>query len=412
MHAIIISIGDELLIGQTVNTNATWMGKELNSVGVEVVEVLTVSDQKGAIEKALAYGENSAEIVLLTGGLGPTKDDITKKVFADYFGAPLIENKEALENVEGFFAKYNRPMLPINKLQALVPKGSVMLLNKVGTAPGMWMNKGQKVFVSMPGVPSEMRYLMREEVIPRLKDSFELPEIVHQTMMTQGLGESYISEEISDIEDGLPTFLKLAYLPSPGTVKLRLTGRGKDRKVLVDAIKAEFTKIKSRIGSSVFSDEEKELEEVIADLLLGTQQTVSTAESCSGGGIAARITSVAGSSSYFQGGIVAYANEIKQDFLGVSKNDIENHGAVSEPVIVQMAKGIREKMKTTYGIATSGIAGPGGGSVEKPIGTVWIAVANDSEVVVRKFEMGEGRKRVTEKTILSALSLLIEVIKK
>lgn len=411
MKSIIISIGDELLIGQTINTNAAWMGSELNKIGVEVLEVLTISDDGNAIEQALTYAESRAGIVLITGGLGPTKDDITKKVFADYFNAPLIENKRALENVEGFFKRYNRPMLPVNKLQALVPAGCQMLLNKAGTAPGMLMENEGALFVSMPGVPSEMKYLMEHEVLPRIQKRFELPAIVHKTIMTLGIGESYIAEEISDIEDSLPNYIKLAYLPSPGLVKLRLTGRGENAKALENEINAIFDKIQLRIGDSVYAREEVKVEEVIGLKLKEKGLTISTAESCTSGALASRITSVPGASEYFIGSVVAYSNEVKKNQLGVSDEVLNSFGAVSEEAIKAMALGAKKLFGTDYAIATSGIAGPGGGADEKPVGTVWIGIATPDVIMAEKFQMGKGRERVVRKTVLAALSRLIALMK-
>ncbi len=411
MNAIVVSIGDELLIGQTINTNAGWMGAELNKIGVEVTEVLTISDKREAIEQAMEYGESKANIVLITGGLGPTKDDITKKVFAEYFNAPLIENKRALENVEGFFKRYNRPMLPVNKLQALVPAGSQMLLNKAGTAPGMWMENENAVFVSMPGVPSEMRYLMENEVLPRLKKEFKLPVIVHKTIMTQGVGESYIADEIEDIEDGLPNYIKLAYLPSPGLVKLRLSGKGEDAEKLEEEIESIFDKIESRIKEAIFSRKESSLQEVIGEKLKEKGLTISTAESCTSGALAARITSVPGSSAYFIGSVVAYSNEVKNKQLGVPQETLNEFGAVSEATVRKMAIGAKKLFGTDYAISTSGIAGPDGGTEEKPVGTVWIAVAGPEGVLAEKFQMGRGRERVVAKTILTSLGLLLKLLR-
>lgn len=410
MNAIVISIGDELLIGQTLNTNAGWMGAELNKNGVELIEVLTISDDSIAIHNAFNYAANKARLVLITGGLGPTKDDITKKVFADYFNAPLLENKEALDNVERFFKRYNREVLPVNKLQALVPKGCEMLLNKVGTAPGMWMEHKEVVFVSMPGVPSEMKYLMEHEVIPRIKKRFKLPVIVHQTMMTQGIGESYIAEEISDIEEALPKHIKLAYLPSPGIVKLRLSGRGTNETNLLNEIEDIFSKIESRISKHVFSKKEAQLQEILGGIFRSKKLTISTAESLTSGAIASRITSVPGASEYFKGGIVAYANDVKIQQLGVSEDILKSSGAVCADTVKQMAKGVQNLFGTDYAIATSGIAGPGGGTDEKPVGTVWIAIAGPKEIVVEQFQMGKGRERVVEKTIFSALNLLLQLV--
>ncbi len=410
MNSIVISIGDELLIGQTINTNAGWMGAVLNRNGVELTEVLTISDDEIAIKDAFVYAQAKANLVLITGGLGPTKDDITKRVFADYFNAPLVENKKALENVEGFFKRYNREMLEINKFQALVPEGCEMLLNKAGTAPGMWMEHKNVVFVSMPGVPSEMKYLMEHEVLPKIKKRFELPVIVHQTMMTQGIGESYIAEEISDIEDALPNHIKLAYLPSPGIVKLRLSGRGKEEAPLMKEIDALFNAIESRIKKHVFSKTEAQLQEILSEVLKGKKRTVSTAESLTSGALAARITSVPGASEYFKGSVVAYSNAVKINQLGVSVDSIELKGEVSKEVVEQMAIGAKGIFGTDYAVATSGIAGPDGGTEEKPVGTVWIAIAGPKGVVSEQFQMGKGRGRVVEKTIFSALSCLLQLI--
>lgn len=410
MNAIIISIGDELLIGQTINTNAAWMGSELNKNGVELLEVLTISDDKIAIEQAFSYAESKASLILITGGLGPTNDDITKKVFADYFKVSLVENRRALENVEGFFKRYNHKMLPINRLQALVPQGCEMLLNKAGTAPGMWMERGDKVFVSMPGVPYEMKYLMVNEVFPKVKKRFELPVIVHQTMMTQGIGESYIAQEISDIEDSLPKYIKLAYLPSPGIVKLRLSGRGKDESELLEEIETIFNKIEFRIAEHVFSKREAQLQDILNEVLTENRSTISTAESLTSGALASRITSVPGASKYFKGSIVAYSNDVKISQLGVLKEVIESKGAVSKEVVEQMAIGAKRVFETDYAVSTSGIAGPSGGSIEKPVGTVWVGIAGPKGVFSEQFHMGKGRERVVEKTIFNALSRLINII--
>jgi nicotinamide-nucleotide amidase len=411
MNCIIISVGDELLIGQTINTNAGWMGSELNKIGVEVTEVLTISDQGQAINEALTYAETRAGIVLLTGGLGPTKDDITKKVFADFFNAPLVENKQALENAEGFFKRYNRPMLPVNKLQALVPEGCQMLLNKVGTAPGMWMENRNAVFVSMPGVPSEMRYLMQNEVLSRIKGQFKLPVIVHKTIMTLGLGESYIAEEIKDIEDALPSYIKLAYLPSPGLVKLRLSGKGEDKKILEIEIEALFDRIEERIPESVYARKEVMIEEIVGDKLRDKGYTIATAESCTSGALASKIASVSGASEYFIGSIVAYSNDVKKNILDVNEEVLISAGAVSQETVKQMALGAKKLFGTDYAIATSGIAGPTGGTDEKPIGTVWIGIAFPQGVITEKFQMGKVRERVVRKTVLVALGRILSLIK-
>lgn len=410
MNSVIISIGDELLIGQTINTNAGWMGKELNKNGIELLQVLTIPDEVDAIVRAMDYASEQADLVLLTGGLGPTKDDITKNTFAKYFNAPLIENKEALRNVEEFFSRYNREMLPVNKLQALVPKGAEMLLNKKGTAPGMWMESNKTVFVSMPGVPYEMKYLMEYEVLPRVRKLNKLPYIIHKTIMTHGIGESYIADKIEDIEVSLPSYLKLAYLPSPGIVKLRLTGRGADKKIILESIQEIFNNIIERIKDHVFAEEELQMHECLAQKLKERQFTLSTAESCTGGSIAALMTSLNGASSYFKGGVVAYANEVKKSALGVHDDDLQKYGAVSEAVVKQMALGVQSKFNTDYAIATSGIAGPLGGTIEKPVGTVWIALASPNGVFAKRYQMGDGREKVVKKTIRAAIGDLITLI--
>ena len=411
MNAIIISIGDELLIGQTINTNAGWMGAALNRNGVELKEVLTISDDEFAIKEALVYAEAKANLVLITGGLGPTKDDITKRVFANYFNVPLIENKEALDNVIGFFKRYNLEMLPINKLQALVPEGCEMLLNKVGTAPGMWMDYNHVVFVCMPGVPSEMKYLMENEVFPKIKKRFKLPVIVHQTMMTQGIGESYIAEEIYDIENALPNHIKLAYLPSPGIVKLRLSGRGKEEVPLKKEIESYFNKIESRIGKHVFSKTDVQLQEILSTALKEKNRTVSTAESLTSGALAARITSVPGASEYFKGSIVAYSNDIKISQLGVGIDSLQLKGAVSKEVVEQMAVGAKDVFGTDFAVSTSGIAGPGGGTEEKPVGTVWVAVRLGDYVETKKLTLTNNRSVNIELTTTYSLEMLRRILK-
>ena len=411
MNSIIISIGDELLIGQTVNTNATWMGSELNNIGVEVLEVLTISDTEIAIEEALKYAGNKVPLVLITGGLGPTKDDITKKVFAKFFNAPLVENKIVLENVKRIFKAYNSQMLPINNLQALVPEGCDVLLNKVGTAPGMWMENKQAIFVSMPGVPSEMKYLLKEEVSKRIVDKFDLPSIVHHSIMLQGIGESHIAEEISDIEDGLPAYLKLAYLPDLGVVKLRLTGRGSNKSELKIEIKSIFDRIIARVSKNVFSTTETTIEEVIGKLLSENKQTISTAESFTSGAIASAITRISGASGYFHGSVVSYSNQVKINQLGVSEFDLSKEGAVSETVVKQMANGVRKLMGTDFAISTTGIAGPNGGTEEVPIGDIWIGIASPKGVSACHFNLGKGRDRIVRKTVFLALGLLLKELR-
>ncbi len=406
MTAEIISIGDELLIGQVVNTNASWMAAELNKSGIRVGHISMISDDKKAINDALNEAGERANVILITGGLGPTKDDITKQVLADYFGAKLIFHDPSFEQVMKLFKARNYEVTPINRKQAEIPDNCIPLLNKHGTAPGMWFEKEGKVYVSMPGVPFEMKTLMTGQIIPRLQEKFNLGFIYHKTIMTHGLGESKLAEQIQDVEEGLPHHIKLAYLPQPGIVRLRLSASGNDKDFLENEIKKYCRQIRDIIPELVFGFDDVSMEEVVGKLLMEKGKTLSTAESCTGGYIAHLITSIPGSSNYFTGSVISYSNDIKIKELGVKPVDLDKYGAVSKQVVEQMAAGVREKLGTDYSLATSGIAGPDGGTDEKPVGTVWIALASEKGVKSKLLHLGEHRGRNIRRSALAALDLL------
>ena len=406
MKSEIISIGDELLIGQVVNTNATWMAGELNKWGIEVVQITAVGDNPDAIFEALKLAGNRAEIVLITGGLGPTRDDITKKVLAEYFSSKFIFHEPTFEHIKKLFSIRNYPLTEVNRQQAEIPDNCIPLLNIHGTAPGMWFEKEGKIFVSMPGVPFEMKPLLTDQVLPRINKKFNLGFISHKTIMTQGIGESMLAEKISAWEDRLPPHIKLAYLPQPGMVRLRLSGKGNDKEKLESEIDSLTIKLQKIIPELIYGFDDISLEEIIGNLLIKNEKTLSTAESCTGGYIAHLLTSIPGSSNYFAGSIISYSNEVKVNQLGVKINDIEKYGAVSQQVVEQMALGGFEKLKTDYCLSVSGIAGPDGGSEEKPVGTVWIALASDQGVKSQLFHFGEHRERNIRRSALAALNLL------
>ena len=411
MRALIVSIGDELLIGQTINTNAAWMGEQLSSFGIQVGEIIAISDEKETIQKALRKGvEENFQLVLITGGLGPTKDDITKKTLAEFFNQKLVSNQEVLDNVYALFNAYGREVKPVNIDQALVPEGCTVLINNAGTAPGMWIENNGTIFLSMPGVPREMRFLMEKRVLPKLQEGYSLPVLVNRTMLTQGIGESEIAERIEAIEDGLPEHIKLAYLPSAGMVKLRLSGRGEDKEALSKEIDELFQKILPHVSDHFFGWDKDTLEGNIVEKLKLNQLTLASAESFTGGNIGARITAVPGVSAVYKGGVVAYTNEIKEKMLGVNPQDLETYSAVSEQVIEQMAIGVKERFNTDFGIATSGIAGPEGGTEETPVGTVWVAIAHPKGVWKERFQLGKGRSRVVVRGTRMALSQLLKLI--
>lgn len=406
INASIITIGDELLIGQVVDTNSAWIAQELNKTGIWLKRRVSVGDSRNEIFKALDEESRSSEIILITGGLGPTADDITKPVLCEYFGGSLVMNEEALENVKRIFAKLNRPLIERNLKQAEVPDNCSVIPNDRGTAPGMWFEKWGKVFVSMPGVPHEMKGMMTAYVIPRLQQHFNFPFIDHRTLITFGIGESFLAEAIKDWEVNLPEHLKLAYLPNYGMVRLRITGSDSNNNRLQDVLNEEFNSLKLLVAEWLVSDEDVSVSQVIGGMLLHNKKTVSLAESCTGGYISHLITSVAGSSAWFKGSVISYANEIKQNLLGVQNNILQSAGAVSEETVKQMISGTLLLMQTDYALATSGIMGPDGGTPEKPVGTVWVAAGSRKKIIARKFQFRYDRARNIEMASHNALNLL------
>ncbi len=411
MLAEIITIGDELLIGQVVDTNSAWIAQKLNEIGLSVKQISSVSDQGEHILEALQLAEKRADIILMTGGLGPTKDDITKKTLASYFNVGMHQDAGALENVKRIFKHYNLPLLESNICQADVLDNGVVLQNKNGTAPGMWIEQNGKVYVSLPGVPFEMMYLMEEEVIPRLKKSFHLPVIFHHTILTAGIGESFLAREIEDIEDMLPQHIKLAYLPKLGQVRLRLSGYGDDKTLIKREVLSYGRQLVNRVSKYVVSEGDVSIEKAILDFMSARSLTLTTAESCTGGYIAHMITQHPGCSSVFLGGAVSYSDELKQIMLGVSENTLAKYGAVSEETVYEMAIGAIKNYHSDYSIAVSGIAGPDGGTPDKPIGTVWIAVANKTKTIVRKFQFGNRRIQNIERSAATALMMLFTLLR-
>lgn len=411
MLAEIITIGDEILIGQIVDTNSAWMAQLLNSEGIRVKQISSVSDNREHILKALAEAAKRVDIILITGGLGPTKDDITKQTLAQYFDVPLVLNEDALNNVLNIFKRYNRPMLDVNRMQAQIPQNCEVILNHNGTAPGMWFNEDGKIYVSMPGVPFEMQYMMQDQVVPKLKQTLKLPSIVHKTILTAGEGESYLAEKIADIESSLPPHIKLAYLPKMGQVRLRLSGDGEDEAALKKEIDAFAAQIVERVGVNVIAQEDKPIEKVILDEMASRGLTLSLAESCTGGYVSHLLTQHAGSSAVYLGGLVSYANDLKQHILGVQEETLYQFGAVSEQTVIEMVEGALRQFKSDYAVAITGIAGPGGGSEEKPVGTVWIAVANANKTVTKKFTFGNKRLQNIERSAVSAFFMLNTLIK-
>jgi nicotinamide-nucleotide amidase len=406
MLAEIITIGDEILIGQIVDTNSAWIAAQLNLIGLRVKQISSVSDEREHILTALGEASRRADVILITGGLGPTKDDITKKTIADYFGVGMVENPETLENVSKIFARFNRPLLDVNRQQALVPANCQVLINRNGTAPGMWFSENGKIYVSMPGVPHEMMYLMEEEVIPKLKSTLKLPAIVHKTILTIGEGESFLARRIADIEDALPPHIKLAYLPKLGQVRLRLSGYGESEGRLREEVNDYAARIIERVKNVVLAEEDIPAEKAILNYMAERGLTLSLAESCTGGYIAHLLTQHPGSSKVFLGGVVAYSNNLKESVLGVKHETLEQFGAVSGETVTEMVEGALAHFKSDYAIAVTGIAGPDGGTPDKPVGTVWVAVASVNNKVVKKLTFGNKRKENIERSAISALNML------
>ncbi len=405
MLAEIITIGDELLIGQVIDTNSAWMAEQLNLIGIKVHQITSISDDQTHILTTLHEASERAQLILITGGLGPTKDDITKQTLCKYFDTSLVFSEKAYANVEKIFSSRGYAVTELNRLQAMVPANCKVIANPNGTAPCMWFEKNDCIYVSMPGVPFEMKAIMEQEIIPQLLDKLN-KVIIHRTILTEGVGESHLASIIEPWEDSLPSFIKLAYLPQPGMVRLRLTAYGTDRNELQEAIDKAEKELYPLAGNYIFGFDNDTMESVVGQLLRDKGLTLSTSESCTGGNIAQLITSIAGSSDYFKGSIVAYSNEIKENLLGVPHQVLVEHGAVSEQTVIAMAEGIRSRFATDYAISVSGIAGPGGGTAEKPVGTTWIAVATPTETIARKFMFGEHRGRNIRKASISALNML------
>lgn len=406
VYAELLTIGDEILYGQIVDTNSQWMSVELDKVGIKVIRKTTVGDKEAEILTAFAEAEKRADIVLITGGLGPTSDDLTKPCLAKYFGCELVIHPEALEEVTAFFVSRGRELTETNRQQAALPTCCTKITNPVGTAPGMWFHIRGKVFMSMPGVPHEMKKMMREQVIPKLKETFPLPTILHKVIRTIGIGESMLSDRIQEWEKSLPSHLSLAYLPSLGEVKLRLTGIGSSASDLQAELEAWSDKLTPVISSYIYGYGEDTIEVVVGRRLREKRLTLSIAESCTGGYVSHLITSVPGSSEYFLGSMIPYAYEIKMRQLGVKPETLERYGAVSEPTISEMANIVRAKFNTDIGIATSGIAGPGGATPDKPVGTVWIGYSDRHQTVTRKLQLAKDRMINIQLASTAVLNLL------
>ncbi len=409
--AQIITIGDEILYGQTTDTNAQWMSSQLDSIGIKVTERLTIGDTRQAILEALANAEKKADIVLLTGGLGPTEDDLTKPCLAEYFKVALEEHKEALDDITRLFKKYKFELTPVNKLQAHLPTNCTKITNKLGTAPGMWFFENNTVFVAMPGVPFEMKAMMRSQILPKLQEQFNLPVIYHKVVKTIGIGESWLADKIAPWAQQLPKTIQLAYLPSLREVKLRLTSTGSALKTLQLETRQQIDDLKKYAGSYIYGYDNDTIESVTGQLLLANLASLGTAESCTGGYLAHLITSVPGSSAYFKGSIIAYANQVKEQQLGVSPTTLATHGAVSKQTAIEMAQGARQQLNTTYALATTGIAGPDGGTPDKPVGTIWIALATPATTHTKLLSLSTERSLNIQATAKAALTLLWQTLK-
>lgn len=414
MKASIITIGDEILIGQIVDTNSGFIAKSLDHIGVEVHEMISISDDKKHILDTFAQLQNKVDLVIVTGGLGPTKDDVTRKTFCEYFEDELVMDAKVLahvtELIEGF---YKRPISQLNKDQALVPSKCTVLHNKVGTAPGMWMKKENTVFVSLPGVPYEMKYLVEEEIIPKIIREYKRPYILHKTILTYGQGESLVAERIEDWENNLPEFIKLAYLPNPGRVRLRLSARGTNKELLEAAIEENVKSLDTIIHDIIVGYEDNEtIETVVGKILTKQNKTISTAESFTGGKIASVLSAIPGASAYFKGSVVSYATEAKVNVLGVSQDLVDKFSVVSAEVVSAMVLNVKEILKTDYAIATTGNAGPTKGDSEAEIGTVFIALATPDGIIVEEFNFGQPREKVIDRAVNKSLEILKKEILK
>jgi nicotinamide-nucleotide amidase len=403
----IITIGDELLIGQVIDTNSAWMAQELNKLGMLVIKRIAVGDDWNSIWKALDNAATESNLILITGGLGPTADDITKPLLCKYFAGKLVVNEKVLIHITDIFERIlKRPMIERNAKQAEVPDVCTVLHNSRGTAPGMLFEKEGKLFISMPGVPHEMKGIMTDVVLPMLPQKFAMAHVIHKTLLTEGIGESFLAERIKKWEEQLPAFIKLAYLPNYGLVRLRLTATGNDKQLLQKTIDTAFEKLSSQLTDVLVTTLDEPMESVVAKILKTKNKTLSTAESCTGGFIAHTITQHEGSSNYYKGSIISYANETKMQMLFVKENTLQQYGAVSEQTVIEMVQGVLQQINTDYAIAVSGIMGPGGGSIEKPIGTVWICAGNKKNYVTHQLKLRFHRKKNIEITCLQALNVL------
>ncbi len=413
MKAWIITIGDELLIGQTVDTNSAFIGAELSKAGFDIERKISIHDRRDDILQTFRGINPDVQLVITTGGLGPTSDDITKQTLCEVFDTRLVLNREVLARVEEMMLRRAFPMNENNRLQAMVPENCRVIPNEMGTAPGMLFEKDATMFIFMPGVPFEMKHMMTQHVIPMLKEKFNTQSIIHKNIMTYGAPEALLAEMLIGFEASLPEEISLAYLPSSGVIKLRLTGRGENRDMVEKIIREQAGKLYQTIPDLIYGENEKPLEKVVGELLAERKQTLSTAESCTGGKIAQMITSFAGSSAYFMGSVVAYDNSVKKNLLGVPDELLNKYGAVSEQVVTAMAEGVRRVTGTDFSVATSGIAGPDGGSPSTPVGTVWIAVSSDKEIETGKYVFGSERHQNILRFSNAALNLLrLQIIRK
>ncbi len=410
MKAEIITIGDEILIGQIVDTNSAWIAEQFNIHGIEIFQITSVHDDKKHILEAIQNAAEKVDIVVLTGGLGPTKDDITKNTLCEYFGSKLVLHEPTLEHIKNRFVKRNIDINKLNRDQALVPDNCTVLYNHVGTAPGMWFEKDDTIFVSLPGVPFEMKYIIENEVLPRLEKTGKTKAIYHKTILTQGIPESMLAIRIEDFENNLPANVKLAYLPSPMSVRLRLSATGDDKNELEKLVEAEAEKLQQIIPEAIYGYGNETMAEAIGKMLLPQRKTLAVAESCTGGLVSHLVTSVPGCSAWYKGSVTAYSNEVKEKILGVKTETLINFGAVSEETACEMATGAKKVLNADFAVATTGIAGPDGGTPEKPVGTVWIAVATEKTVKVKKFTFGDNRERNILRSGQTALQFLRQVI--
>ncbi|RKE52528.1 competence/damage-inducible protein A [Sphingobacterium detergens] len=412
MKAEIITIGDEILIGQIIDTNSSWIAQQLGKFEIDIVQMTSIPDTEEAIFNTLKSASTRADLILITGGLGPTKDDVTKKTAAKYFGTTLIRDEKVLQHVTSFFESRNMEMLEINRQQADVLANCEILFNDYGTAPGMLVSEAQKHYIFMPGVPFEMKHLMEQRVFPLIEQQNKDIFIHHETILLGGIGESYLAEEIKDIEEELPSTIKLAYLPTLAFIRLRLSGKSKNKADIIQEVKLFKSKLLNRLKNYVIADYDTTIEAYLIKQFTQQRLTLTTAESCTGGSLAASLTANPGSSEIFVGGTIPYSNRLKQQLLNVHETTLEQFGAVSEQTAIEMAAGAKAKFNTDYAIATTGIAGPGGGSVEKPVGTVWVAVAGKKEVITKKFQFNNDRRINIERTRMNALLLLWKLLVK